>query len=161
MSPTRGILQAGPLRLRAAIGRGGIASLKREGDGATPRASMRILSAWRRPRRLGALKLTLPVRFARERDGWCDAPGHASYNRPVRLPHPASAETMRRPDRLYDAVVVLDWNVAERRRGRGSAIFLHVASAGYQPTAGCVAVGPRDMLRLAPVLRRNSRLRVI
>lgn len=160
LSRTRGLVQAGPLRLRAAIGRSGTTIAKREGDGATPVASMAVLSAWRRPGRLPGLRAPLPVRLAKETDGWCDAPLHPSYNRPVRLPHPASCETMCRPDRLYDFVVVLDWNVRRRARGRGSAIFLHVAKPDYEPTAGCVAVSPRDMLRLAPLLRRNSRLSV-
>ena len=30
-------------------------------------------------------------------------------------------------------------------RGRGSAIFLHVASPGYRPTEGCVAMTDRDL----------------
>ena len=160
LGPSRAVLQAGSLRLPAAIGRGGMTSRKREGDGATPIAAMRLLSAWRRPGR-PALRTSLPTRFSRPRDGWCDAPGDPAYNRPVRLPHRASAETMQRGDRLYDFVVVLDWNVRSRARGRGSAIFLHVAKPGYEPTAGCVAVSPADMRRIAPLLRPNSRLRVV
>ena len=49
---------------------------------------------------------------------------------------------MMRDDRLYDIVIVLDWNISERRRNHGSAIFLHVAKPGYAPTEGCVAVSP-------------------
>ncbi len=159
---SRGILQAGPLRLRCALGRSGLSSRKREGDGATPIASMPLLSAYRPPRLAGPRPpILLPTRSTRGRDGWCDAPRHASYNRPVALPFPASAETMRRPDRLYDLVVVLDWNVASRRRFRGSAIFLHVAREGLAPTEGCVALHPRDLLRLAPFLRPGARMRVL
>jgi L,D-peptidoglycan transpeptidase YkuD (ErfK/YbiS/YcfS/YnhG family) len=103
----------------------------------------------------------LPVRRTRSGvDGWCDAPTHAAYNRPVRLPFPASTESMTRTDRLYDFVVVLDWNMRRRGRGRGSAIFLHIARPGYPPTAGCVAVSPTDMLRLSPFLSPRTRLRV-
>ncbi|WP_235919267.1 L,D-transpeptidase family protein [Aureimonas psammosilenae] len=161
LSPTRGIVQAGPLRLPAAIGRSGIGTTKREGDGKTPVATMRILSAWARPGRMPGLSTALPLRRSRACDGWCDAPEHPAYNRPVRLPHPASAETMQREDRLYDFVVVLDWNITSRARGRGSAIFLHIARETYAPTAGCVALSPADMRRLAPFLKCGSRLRVI
>ncbi|HEY9056313.1 MAG TPA: L,D-transpeptidase family protein, partial [Aurantimonas sp.] len=63
-----------------------------------------------------------------------------------------------RADRLYDFVVVLDWNITARARHRGSAIFLHIARDGYPPTEGCVAVAPRDMLRLAPLLAPGTRL---
>lgn len=161
LGPNRAVVQAGPLRLPAAVGRSGIGILKREGDGRTPAATMALLSVWRRPGRFCGLRTTLPVRLSHPRDGWCDDPRHPSYNRPVRLPFAAGAETMRRGDRLYDFVVVLDWNLRSRRRERGSAIFLHIARENYEPTAGCVAVRPADMMRLAPFLRRNSRLRVI
>ncbi|GGE08201.1 hypothetical protein GCM10011390_29110 [Aureimonas endophytica] len=149
------------MRLPAALGRSGIGTGKREGDGVTPLGTMALLSAWRRPGRMPGLRSGLPLRLARDCDGWCDAPDHPAYNRPVRLPHPASAETMRRSDRLYDFVVVLDWNLRRRARGRGSAIFLHIAKEGYQPTAGCVALSPADMRRLAPFLKRGTRLRVL
>ena len=41
---------------------------------------------------------------------------------------------------------VLDWNIRSRRRGMGSAIFLHVAKPGYPPTQGCIALARRDLL---------------
>ncbi|SDO23947.1 L,D-peptidoglycan transpeptidase YkuD, ErfK/YbiS/YcfS/YnhG family [Aureimonas jatrophae] len=159
---SRGIVQAGPLRLPCALGRSGPTSRKREGDGATPIASMRLLWAYRPPCLPGPRPpVLLPTRHTRPHDGWCDAPRHPSYNRPVRLPFPASTESMRRGDRLYDLVVVLDWNLRNRRRFRGSAIFLHVAREGFAPTEGSVALHPRDLLRLAPFLRPGVRLVVL
>jgi L,D-peptidoglycan transpeptidase YkuD (ErfK/YbiS/YcfS/YnhG family) len=159
--PRKGLLQAGSLRLPCALGRSGTSIFKREGDGATPVASMRLLFAYQPARRIAGLVLPLPVRRPRADLGWCDAPGHAAYNRPVRLPFAASHETLCRSDRLYDAVVVLDWNVSSRARGKGSAIFLHVAKPGYAPTEGCVAVSARDFRRLAPYLAASSRLTVL
>lgn len=154
----QGILVAGPLRIRCALGRSGIGTAKREGDGRTPLAAMRFLSAYRRGGRPSLPQWTLPTRRIRPDDGWCDAARHGAYNRPVRLPFRASTERMMRDDRLYDAVVVLDWNVRMRVRGLGSAIFLHIARPGYRPTEGCVAVSPCDMARLAPFLRPGMRL---
>ena len=60
-------------------------------------------------------------------------------------------------DRLYDLVVVLDWNI-RRAAARGSAIFLHIAGPGYAPTEGCVALAARDIRRLAPFLRPGASL---
>ncbi len=157
--PTLGVLQAGPLRLRCALGRNSTTIFKREGDGATPVASMPLVSAYHRPGRMMRPFARLPIRRTRvDIDGWCDASNHAAYNRPVRLPFGASCETMARADRLYDFVVVLDFNLSRRMRGGGSAIFLHVAKPGYPPTAGCVAVASTDMLRLAPMLSPRTRL---
>ena len=80
--------------------------------------------------------------------GWCDDPGDRSYNRPVRLPYPASHEAMWRDDHLYDVVVVLDYNLAKPQPGAGSAIFLHLATEAFGPTAGCVAVSLETMRRI-------------
>ncbi|BDA86691.1 hypothetical protein Sa4125_42330 [Aureimonas sp. SA4125] len=146
------------MRLRCAIGRAGTSSLKLEGDGATPIASMRLLNAYRRPQKFSDLQVSLPTRRTRADNGWCDSPGSPAYNHPVRLPFPASAETLQRNDRLYDFIVVLDWNITCRQRGRGSAIFLHVAHPDYRPTEGCVAISPTDMRRLQPFLRMGMRL---
>ncbi len=162
LDPRRGILAAGPLRLSCALGRSGITSAKREGDGGTPLKRMAVLGAFVRGGRAGApMRFPgLPARRAHADDGWCDAPAHPAYNRPVRLPLGASTETLQRQDALYDVVVVLDWNIRTRARGLGSAIFLHIARAGYRPTEGCVAVSRRDMGRLAPFLRPGARLEV-
>lgn len=161
-STTRGILAAGPFRIPCALGRSGTTIVKREGDGATPVAVMAATEIWfrggRRADRMARPKSALAVRRVRAGvDGWCDAPDHAAYNRHVRLPFPASAESLARDDRLYDVVVVLNWNCRRRARGRGSAIFFHVAKPGYPPTEGCIAVAPRDMAKLAPFLTRRTR----
>ena len=67
---------------------------------------------------------------------------------------------MLRPDNLYDACIVLDWNIRPRRRGRGSAIFFHLARPGFTPTQGCVAVTRAVMARLLPLLSRRTVLLV-
>lgn len=158
----RGILAAGPLRMPCALGRSGTTIFKREGDGATPVASMVLVELWHRGGRMERPKSRLPTRRVRPGvDGWCDAPKHAAYNRHVRLPFPASAESLARDDRLYDVVIVLDWNLARRARGVGSAIFFHIAKEYYRPTEGCVAISPADMRRLAPYLSPRTRLTVI
>ena len=82
----------------------------------------------------------LPARAIRPDDGWCDASADRNYNRPVRHPYSASAERLWRSDGLYDLVVVLAYNERPRVRGRGSAIFMHVARPGYAPTEGCIAL---------------------
>ncbi|WP_350084164.1 L,D-transpeptidase family protein [Hoeflea sp.] len=159
-NPLQGIVRIGPLVFRAALGRGGLTGRKREGDGATPVADLPILAGFRRggmPERDSA---GLRLWRVGTRDGWCDAPGHASYNRPVRLPFRESHEKLLRDDVLYDFGFVLDWNLRSRRRGLGSAIFLHVAKPGYPPTEGCIALSRRDMLVAMPYLGRGTILKV-
>jgi len=154
--PTQGILQWAGMNFPCALGRGGIAALKREGDGATPLGRARLLYGFFRAGRAKALSSPLPFRRARAQDGWCDAPGDRNYNRQVRLPYDASCETLQRKDRLYDCVVVLDYNIRPRRHGRGSAIFFHIAREDFAPTEGCVAVAPQVMARLLPYLTSRT-----
>jgi L,D-peptidoglycan transpeptidase YkuD (ErfK/YbiS/YcfS/YnhG family) len=159
-NPRQCLVAAGGRVLPGALGRGGISAFKREGDGATPLAAMRLLGGYVRRGRMPAAS-PLPLVAIRPDMGWCDAPADPNYNRPVRLPFRASHEEMKRPDRLYDAVIVLDWNVAMRVRNRGSAIFLHVARPGFAPTEGCVAIAPAAMRWLLPRLSRHTVLRVV
>ena len=68
---------------------------------------------------------------------------------------------MQRADHLYDLVVVLDFNLRPRRRGGGSAIFLHAARTGLSPTEGCVALPLPVLTRLLPHLSRRTVLTVL
>jgi len=160
-NPCQGLLSIAGKIYPCALGHGGITAFKREGDGATPLARMRVLSGyWRADRHRRPLS-SLSFRPIKADDGWCDAPADANYNRLVRIPYPASHERMLRKDRLYDHVIVLDWNIGCRRRGVGSAIFLHVAKPGLQPTEGCIAVEPATMRQILPLLSNRTVVRVL
>lgn len=158
--PSQALVSFGGLTFPAAIGRSAVTLRKREGDGATPLASMRLLEGFyradRRPRPPGRL----PMRAIRRNMGWCDAPFHARYNRPVRLPFSASHERMWRDDGLYDIVLVMDWNVNARGGNAGSAIFMHIARPGFAPTEGCIALRPRDLERLLAHAGHGTRVLV-
>jgi len=158
--PTRGILVGRGLAIPCAMGRGGIRALKREGDGATPRARLRTVGGYVRPGTCRAAS-RLPLEQIRPDLGWCDAPDDRNYNRPVRLPYSASHERMWREDGLYDFCLVLDWNIRPRRRNAGSAIFLHLARPGYRPTEGCIAVSRADMRRLLPLVSAGFPIDII
>ncbi len=93
-------------------------------------------------------------------DGWVDDPRDANYNRPVSLPYPASAERMWREDGLYDALVVIGYNMEPVVPGAGSAIFLHIATPDFAPTAGCVAVKRDVLLGLLPLLSPGSQIAI-
>jgi L,D-peptidoglycan transpeptidase YkuD (ErfK/YbiS/YcfS/YnhG family) len=154
----RGVVEVCGMRMPCALGRGGIRQRKREGDGGTPAGRWRLVRVLYRPDRRMRPSTGLPVRTIRANDGWCDAPGDRNYNRAVRLPYPASHENMARDDGLYDLVVVLDHNMRPRRRGAGSAIFMHVARPGYLPTEGCIALKAADLERLLARLGRVARI---
>ena len=129
------------------IGRGGVSTSKREGDGATPAGTLHIAELWYRPDRLPA-----PAPWARPigpTDLWCDDSAHPAYNHHARAPLAASHEKLRRADPLYDLVLITDWNWPRAQPGRGSAIFLHSWRRPGYPTAGCIAFARNDLLRIA------------
>lgn len=133
-----------------ALGRSGMVSVKREGDGGTPIGTFRLLYGYFRADRGALPSSRLPMSPIGGHDGWCDAVGDRNYNRPVQLPYPESHERMRRDDRLYDVVIVMDHNITSRMSLGGSAIFFHIAKPDYPPTEGCVAISPADMRWLLP-----------
>lgn len=138
------------LVLRCALGKGGVrpAAEKREGDGATPAAAMPLRRVLYRADRGPPPRSALPVEPLAPSDGWCDDPADGAYNRPVQLPFAGSHERLWRDDALYDVIGVLGWNDAPVERGRGSAIFLHVARQDFAPTEGCLALTLGDLRAL-------------
>ena len=159
---TRGVLTAFGTAVDCSIGRnGGCAPAdKCEGDGRTPLGRWPIRVVLLRDDRVGVpAGLALPWRRIGAADGWCDAVADPAYNRPVRHPHPRSAERLTRADGLYDLIVTLGHNDAPPVPGRGSAIFLH-CRAGAQPTEGCVAIDRERLLALLPKLRPGDALEI-
>lgn len=144
----------------AACGRGGVRADKREGDGASPAGSFPLLCCYYRPDRLSPPQSGLPVIALRRTDAWVDDPADAQYNRLVSLPYAASHEEMWREDGLYDLVVSLGYNTDPPVPGRGSAIFLHVASPDFAPTAGCIAIACDALLALLPLLGPGGTLTI-
>ena len=157
----RGVVRLGVLNLACAFGKLGRNVRKREGDGVTPAGRWRLVRVLYRADRIRRPVTGLPVKAIGPCDGWCDAPADPNYNRPVRLPYAASAETLWRPDGLYDVAVVLNHNSRPRVRGAGSAIFMHVARPGYLPTEGCIALQREHLLALLRRVGTGAAIRVL
>ena len=145
-----GMLDLGDRKVRCALGPAGVvpAAAKREGDGASPAGVWPIREVIYRPDRGPPPATEFRVRAMTPEDGWCDDPADPAYNRPVKLPYPASAENLWRDDEVYDIIVVLGHNDEPVLPGMGSAIFLHIAKPDYPPTQGCVAITRADLEEL-------------
>lgn len=135
-------------QVRCAIGKGGILENKTEGDGATPVGCFPLRRVFYRADRLPEPETGLSVRALTPEDGWCEDPDDPAYNRLVSLPFAAGHETLWREDGLYDVIVELGYNDDPVTPGRGSAIFMHVAQPGYDPTKGCIALELEALLDL-------------
>lgn len=141
------------------IGKGGLSNHKIEGDGATPRGTHGIVGMLFRPDRLCS-----PTNWAQPiypRDLWSDDPSQSDYNQMVHAPYLYSHEKLRRADRLYDLVILTDWNWPDAVKNRGSAIFIHRWRKPGHPTEGCIGLRPTDLRWIATHLRPASRLIVL
>lgn len=138
------------------IGKGGLSTRKREGDGATPRGVHAIVGILYRPDRI-----TRPVSWAvpiGPSDLWSDDPNDEDYNMMVRAPYPHSHERLRRADPLYDLVILTNWNWPYAVKGRGSAIFLHQYRRPGYPTEGCIALSRHHLHAIATRITYGTRL---
>ena len=155
-----GVLRAGGCTLPCTLGPGGVRARKREGDAATPAGTWPLRCVYYRPDRVNRPRTALPVYRIAADDGWCDDPLDDRYNRPVKMPYPASAEHLYRDDTLYDIVVVLGHNDAPVVPGAGSCVFFHLTGPERGPTAGCVAVTLHHMNVLLARCGTNTSMRI-
>ncbi|EBA17196.1 hypothetical protein RSK20926_09502 [Roseobacter sp. SK209-2-6] len=142
--------------LPCSIGKGGITTQKREGDGATPVGTHRIAGMLYRPDRLAA-----PAPWARAigpGDLWSDDAADGAYNSLVSAPYGHSHENLRRADPLYDLVLVLDWNMPPATPGKGSAIFIHQWRRPGYSTEGCIAFSRPVLHWLAARIELGTRV---
>jgi L,D-peptidoglycan transpeptidase YkuD (ErfK/YbiS/YcfS/YnhG family) len=145
-------------RFPVTLGRGGISTAKREGDGATPAGVHQVLGLLYRPDRIARNAVAGWAQPILPGDLWCDASGHPAYNSHVRAPFAASHEALRRADPLYDIVLITDWNYPQAAPGAGSAIFLHQRRRAGFPTAGCLGFRRDHLLWIVRHLTPGTRL---
>lgn len=129
-------------RFPVSIGRGGMTTDKREGDGATPVGTWRLMGGGVRLDRRKPPLVPFYLRATGPRDLWSDDPDSPDYNHDVQAPYGPSHERLFRADPLYDVFLVTDWNWPEATPGKGSAIFVHHWRGPRKPTAGCLAFRP-------------------
>jgi L,D-peptidoglycan transpeptidase YkuD (ErfK/YbiS/YcfS/YnhG family) len=156
--PRRGWLTAAGQSVPVALGRGGIRANKREGDGGTPKGIFRPRQLWWRADRYPRPQTFLPVRAIGPEDAWCEDPSSRHYNQPVRRNRTRAGDRLRRDDHLYDFIVEIDHNTSPPIKGRGSAVFLHLARENFGPTAGCVSMTKSGMLRLLQRLGPDTKI---
>lgn len=160
---THGLLRFHGQTCPCALGRSGIVTDKREGDGATPTGVYPLRELHFRADRISPPASLLTTHELRPDEGWCDAPDDPAYNRPVAHPYPASHETLWREDHLYDIVIILGYNDDPVVPGKGSAIFFHLAKeidGVLQPTEGCVALLFSDMLEVLKNVTPQTRMTI-
>ena len=90
--------------------------------------------------------------------GWCNDIKSKKYNKEINFPFKFKAEKLHRKDNIYDIFVNIKYNTQPAVKGRGSAIFLHLAKKNYQPTEGCVAISKKNFFKILPYIRKNTKI---
>lgn len=154
----RGLLKLDNKNYNCSLGKAGLTTLKKEGDGATPIGYFNILYGYYRNDRIKLPATGLTMIPISKNIGWCDAPQCANYNQSVTIPHQHSHEKLMRDDRLYDICLILNYNIPKSKsyvgRNKGSAIFFHITKEKTTPTQGCIAIEPELMMHI--LARVNS-----
>ena len=143
------------------IGRNGIGTLHREGNGMTPRGLWAISYILYRDDRIKPLKTQIPTFKINPQDSWCDDPTTRSYNKPLGHLVKGSDEFLFRDDSLYNIVFVLTQNKAPVVRGLGSAIFLHVSEKNRLYTEGCIAVSNQNIKNILSRCHAKTKIHIL
>lgn len=152
---------AGPMTAR--IGKNGLSSNRREGDGTTPTGIYPF-----GPTMYG-VEPNLGVRFRYRRlrcgDWWDEDPSSPTYNSFQHVPcerkppfSPTSDGMWRQPV-PYAHLAVVEYNMHPVVPGKGSGIFLHAQTGG--PTIGCISLRKDELVRVLRWLRPAARPHIV
>jgi L,D-peptidoglycan transpeptidase YkuD (ErfK/YbiS/YcfS/YnhG family) len=148
------------LKFRCALGKAGIKKKIKEGDNITPKGIYEILTIYYRQDRIKKIKCSIKKIKITKKIGWCDDLKSQYYNKQINLPSKLSHENLYRNDNLYDIVCVVSYNTNPILRGKGSAIFLHVARNNYQKTKGCIALKKKHLIQLLSLIKKNTKIKI-
>jgi L,D-peptidoglycan transpeptidase YkuD (ErfK/YbiS/YcfS/YnhG family) len=147
------VAAAGPYTAR--LGKHGLSSNRREGDGTTPTGTYRI------GRTMYGNEADPGLRFAYRRlrcgDWWDEDPGSPTYNSfqhvacGTRPPFAGASEGMWQQPRPYPFLAVVEYNMRPVVAGKGSGIFLHAQTGA--PTIGCVSLRKEELRAVLRWLR--------
>tara|TARA_Y200000002_G_scaffold380354_1_gene391642 strand:- start:1040 stop:1531 length:492 start_codon:yes stop_codon:yes gene_type:complete len=144
-----------------AIGKNGVSSHKKEGDGCTPSGEYSLGNIYFREDRVVLPDVELSKVIIDQNTGWCDDINSNDYNRPITLPFKYSAERLYREDNVYDIICVINYNLESVIKGKGSAIFMHIATDSYSGTEGCIALKQDDLIQILSQINLKTKINII
>ena len=155
-----GYLKYKKFKFRCALGKGGIKQKEREGDFITPKGKFKLIKIYYRSDRIKKINSTLKIIKIKKNMGWCDDVSSHYYNKQIKISKKIGHEKLHRKDNVYDIIVVLNYNLNPIIKGKGSAIFLHVAKKNYNKTQGCIALKKNELLHLVSKIKKSTQIRI-
>jgi L,D-peptidoglycan transpeptidase YkuD (ErfK/YbiS/YcfS/YnhG family) len=155
-----GYLKYKNLKFRCALGKAGIKNKEKEGDNITPQGIFKITKIYYRPDKIRKIKAFIKLIKIKKNMGWCDDSKSNHYNKQIKLPNKFGYERLHRNDSLYDIILVLNYNTNPTIKRKGSAIFIHVSKKSYKKTKGCIALKKEHLLKLIPLIKKNTKIKI-
>jgi L,D-peptidoglycan transpeptidase YkuD (ErfK/YbiS/YcfS/YnhG family) len=137
------------LSTSAVVGKNGVSSNKREGDGKTPVGIFPMRSAFGTNTK--PTGVDYPYRKTTSYDYWIDDSSSSDYNKWVNYKGNPSAKWdsyEKLTNSLYRYAAIIGYNDDPIVKGKGSAIFLHVWRSSSSPTLGCVAIAEGKLVKV-------------
>jgi len=156
-----GLLKYKNLKFKCALGKAGIGEKKKEGDFITPKGKYKITKVYYRADRIKKIKTNFRLYQIKKNMGWCDDPLSKNYNKLIKLPSIFSYEKLYRKDKLYDLILVLNYNFKPIIKNKGSAIFIHIANKNYKKTMGCIGLKKKDLIFILKDIKKNIIVKII
>ena len=147
-------------KVKCTVGKRGIGYKKKEGDFITPIGKYKIKYVLYRKDRTKKIQSKLRKITIKKNMGWCNDPKSKQYNKLINLPFNYSYEQLFKKENVYDIILVLNYNMRPIKKGKGSAIFIHVAKKNYRRTQGCVAVKKSDLLKILKEVKINTKVKI-
>ena len=144
---------------KCALGRNGINKKKLEGDGCTPEGIYSLGPLYYRSDRVKKLKTNFKSIPIKRDMFWSDCPQSENYNKLIRF-QDVSYEIFYKINHTYDIVLVINYNTDPVIKGKGSAIFLHLAKKDFSSTSGCIALKRKCLLEILEKLETTDKIKI-
>ena len=155
-----GLIKYKNLKFRCALGKAGIGEKKKEGDFITPKGKYKIIKVYYRADRIKKIKTNFRLYQIKKNMGWCDDPLSKNYNKLIKLPSKFGHEKLYRKDKLYDLILILNYNFKPIIKNKGSAIFIHIANKNYKKTMGCIGLKKKDLIFILKDIKKNIAVKI-
>tara|TARA_B100000963_G_scaffold360312_1_gene390712 strand:- start:2201 stop:2701 length:501 start_codon:yes stop_codon:yes gene_type:complete len=148
-------------KAKCAIGKRGIGNKKKEGDKITPQGLFKIKFVLYRKDRVKNLRTKLKKKNITKNMCWCDDPNSKKYNQLIYLPSKFTHEKLFKKEKIYDIILVINYNMNPVKKNKGSAIFIHIASQNFKKTEGCVAISKFSLIKILRNIKKNTKVRIL
>ena len=145
---------------KCSVGKNGFTKRKVEGDEKTPVGSYFLDNIYYRKDKVKKPFTSMKCIGIKKNMGWCDDVNNKYYNKKVKINNKFRYERLFRNDYKYDYIIPIKYNWVNPKRGKGSAIFIHLTK-NYKPTKGCIAVSKRDFLILTKLINKNTKIKIL